>query len=220
MDIAWTEPSDEDEEPQHLSILDVLEVPYHERAFIDSDAIPTHSVSSSAQKPAAKRAKGNDLSIEQGRRTSNRPPLPVDSSGRTILPARLGNSVIRALGHVVHDRLRYHSERYIFPVGFECTREALSVKNPGKKTIWTSRILDGGESPLFRVFAADDPETIYSATSSSGAWSLIIKATVDTGRITNVVSGPDMYGLSNRSVTKSIQLLPGAELCQNYVRLE
>ena len=225
MQLDTSQLSDEEEWEEHiLHILDVLDVPFSERAVVEEDSRNprdrSHASREPASRPSAKRARQSEATADSGRRSSNRPPLPKDARGNTILPARLGNSVIQSLGRIVWDRPRYHTERYLFPVGYESTREALSVKHPNTKTTWTSRISDGGDTPLFEVFAADDPDTIYSGTSSSGAWQPAVKAMNDPARVTNVVSGPDMFGLSNRSVTKTLQELPNADKCANYVRLE
>jgi hypothetical protein len=107
---------------------------------------------------------------EKPSRVNTRPALPKDKFGKTILPYKMSNSVILALGDIVYDRPKYHTERHIFPVGFVSTRESFSVKHPGQKTRYTNKILDGGVAPLFEVYAADDPDKVYSANTSSGVW--------------------------------------------------
>lgn len=50
---------------------------------------------------------------------------------------------------VVSDRLDYHSEDLIFPVGFCSTRVYGSLKDPEKKCVYTCKILDGGTAPTY-----------------------------------------------------------------------
>lgn len=74
-------------------------------------------------------------------------------------------------GTVVHDRLGFHTERHIFPVGFTSRRTHYSMKEAGKKTQYTSTILDTGDGvPLFRVTPEDLPEECKESFSASGAW--------------------------------------------------
>lgn len=77
--------------------------------------------------------------------------LPKDASGRTILPALLGNLTVVSLGEVVYDRPKYWSARYIYPVGFETTRSYFSPLVIDTKTVYHNKILDGGDAPLFEV---------------------------------------------------------------------
>jgi len=43
------------------------------------------------------------------------------------------------------------SQRYIWPVGFESQKEYISMQDPKKRTIYTNRILDGGETPIVNI---------------------------------------------------------------------
>ena len=72
---------------------------------------------------------------------------------------------------MVHDRPGFHTERHIFPVGFTSRRTHYSMKEAGKKTQYTSTILDTGDGvPLFRVTPEDLPEEFKESFSASGAW--------------------------------------------------
>ena len=156
-------------------------------------------------------------------RASHRPPLPKDEQGNTILPVKLGNIEIAKLGTVVWDKPKYHSERYIFPVGFESNRTYFSLQTADERVLYISRILDGGDAPIFEVESCETGEK-WQASSTSGVWAQVMKRindfSADKGgvkRASGVVSGPDMFGLSNPSVVKSIQELPNANKCANYI---
>lgn len=44
--------------------------------------------------------------------------IPRDEDGNIKLPFQIGSLNILSLGSVVHDRPSFHSERYIWPVGY------------------------------------------------------------------------------------------------------
>jgi hypothetical protein len=75
-------------------------------------------------------------------------PIPLDVEGRPIMPINLGGLTITSLGKIITDRPGFHSERYIWPIGFESHRTFFSMYSPGTKCTYTCRILDGGEMPL------------------------------------------------------------------------
>lgn len=49
---------------------------------------------------------------------------------------------------VVFDRPAFHSERYIWPVGFQSMRSYPSMTDPTQRCFYSCRILDGGEAPI------------------------------------------------------------------------
>ncbi|CAG8577846.1 2237_t:CDS:2, partial [Paraglomus occultum] len=118
--------------------------------------------------------------------------------------------------NIVWDREAYHTNRYIFPVGFMSKKQYLSAVDVTKRTTYTSEILDGGDTPI--VTAADQPGRKFSASSSSGVWKKILDEINCQGVPSKThASGPEMLGLSHLGITKYIQELPGAEKCTKYV---
>jgi len=148
--------------------------------------------------------------------------LPRDKNNNLKLPVMVGKSnnevKIISIGKVIYDREAYHSQRYIWPVGFESQKEYISMQDPKKRTIYTNRILDGGETPIFEVTAEDLPGKVFQANSPSGAWKSVLNELSvrgNTGSKTHA-SGPDFFGLSDLGVTKVIQELPNADKCKRY----
>lgn len=72
--------------------------------------------------------------------------LPRDENGNLLLPCTIGKGAhevtILRLGQVIPDREGFHNARYIFPLGYTSRKEFPSPIVPGKKTWWTSTILD------------------------------------------------------------------------------
>ncbi|CAI2191277.1 4417_t:CDS:2, partial [Funneliformis geosporum] len=172
-------------------------------------------------------------------------PLPMNSDGTLKLPVTIGKGTnevtIYKIGDIVWDREAYHTNRYIFPVGFMSKKQYLSAVDVTRRTTYTSEILDGGDTPIvrelivydltmyispeinilflqFQVTAEDQPGRKFVASSSSGVWKKILDEINVQGVPSKThASGPEMLGLSHLGITKYIQELSGAEKCTKYV---
>ncbi|CAG8434473.1 7363_t:CDS:2 [Scutellospora calospora] len=129
--------------------------------------------------------------------------VPKDENGNFILPVEVGLHTVIKLGKIVYDR----------------DSPYLSMIDPDKNTIYTSRIEDGEDGPKFIVEAEDRPNQPITATSATGAWTPVIKQAniIRERKHSNAASGPDYFGLSQPTIRKMIQELPNAEHCKNYV---
>ncbi|GAA5821974.1 hypothetical protein JCM11251_004805 [Rhodosporidiobolus azoricus] len=150
--------------------------------------------------------------------THNIPPIARNEDGSARLPINAGIAVIRQLG-IIDKRENYHTERYIFPIGYEASRRYPSMVNPVESTDYLSRIVDGGPSPRFELYPADQPGTVVSGTTPTAPWAQVLKAAnkVRNKAHSGGISGPEMYGLANNSVKALIQELPGAQGLAGYV---
>lgn len=74
-------------------------------------------------------------------------PIPLDSSGRPVFPIVLGGLTVYSLGEIITDRMLFHDECAIYPVGFCSTRVFASMKNPDQQCLYTCQIKDGGTGP-------------------------------------------------------------------------
>ncbi|PRQ74998.1 F/Y rich C-terminus-domain containing protein, partial [Rhodotorula toruloides] len=113
----------------------------------------------------------------------------------------------------------FHTERYIFPVGYESTRRYPSMIDPNAHADYTCRIVDGGNNmPLFEMYPSDQPGVVITSGTPTGAWTQVLKATmkIRNKQHSGSVSGPDYFGLSNNIVKALIQELPGADQCAGY----
>lgn len=77
--------------------------------------------------------------------------IPLDVHGRPIFPIALGDLTIYSLGEVVSDRIAYHTEDLIFPVGYCSTRVYANLRDPRTKSLYTCKILDGGPKPRYNI---------------------------------------------------------------------
>ena len=137
-----------------------------------------------------------------------------------MYPIRITDRVtIESLGEIVWERDSFHNERHIFPVGYKSSREFASRVDPNGRTYYDSEILDGGDTPLFRVTPRDAPHLRVERESASGVWVAIANAVnaIRGGQRSKVtVSGTEMYGLSHPLVSILIQELPGVERLRKF----
>lgn len=147
--------------------------------------------------------------------------IDFDASGNPILPINVkGVLSIESLGTINPDSA-FHSEKYIWPVGYRSKREYASALTPEGRTRYTCEILASpdGTAPLFRVSAEDDPTMVCEASSPSSAWKLVLervnKIRTDANKRASV-SGPEYFGYGHPKVAELIAKLPGAEACARY----
>lgn len=146
-------------------------------------------------------------------------PIPLDISGRPVFPIILGGPTVHSLGEVVSDRPGYHTQDYIFPVGFCSTRIYGSLRDPERKCVYTCKVMDGGMSPSFEIVADNELDAPLVAKSASECHSMLLR------HINNAVGydvvntkgrGPEFFGLSHPTIQNLIQSCPGTRKCTLY----
>lgn len=136
---------------------------------------------------------------------------------------------IENLGRIV-PRLAYHSDKYIWPVGFRAHRMYADYLDLSKKQKYLCEVLDGGEAgPVFRVTHLGDPQNPSTARTATAAWTAINERVVDARKREanddhvpgqRVPSGPELFGLAGSKAALLIEGLPGALECAKYVFTE
>ncbi|KAG6868256.1 hypothetical protein C0993_005747 [Termitomyces sp. T159_Od127] len=146
------------------------------------------------------------------------PMVPRDKRGNPMLPLNVGIMTVISLGEVCM-REHFHTERYIFPVGYEVTRRYLSTVDPNIEVVYHCTILDGGDGPKFQIVPSDVPGRPVIAGTATGAWSSIVKQAnaIRNRQHSNSVSGPDFFGLGQNTIKHLIQELPNADRLRDYV---
>ncbi|XP_008279897.1 transforming growth factor beta regulator 1 isoform X2 [Stegastes partitus] len=143
-------------------------------------------------------------------------PIPLDSSGRPVFPIVLGGLTVYSLGEIITDRMLFHDECAIYPVGFCSTRIFASMKNPDQQCLYTCQIKDGGAGPQFEIVPEEDPQNAIVASSALKCHSNLLKAiaSVSCKSVAPIVpSGADFFGFSHPTIQNLIQSCPGARKC-------
>lgn len=73
--------------------------------------------------------------------------ISVDAFGRAIYPINMANLSVFNLAETIVDCLGYHTDSWIYPVGYMATRMYSHMKDPEQKCTYTYKIVDGGEFP-------------------------------------------------------------------------
>ncbi|OZJ04424.1 hypothetical protein BZG36_02920 [Bifiguratus adelaidae] len=146
-------------------------------------------------------------------------PVKKDRLGQYVLPVELGSWTLLSLGDVVWDRDSFHNERYIYPVGYVVRKIYRSMVNPHSDTIYTCKILDGGEGPLFELNADDAPDETFRGPTPTTVWTIAVRRAfkIRNQDYPHNPVGPDFFGLRHHTIAMMIQELPGVERCKNYV---
>ncbi|KAF5317570.1 hypothetical protein D9619_013217 [Psilocybe cf. subviscida] len=171
--------------------------------------------SASADRPAKpKRLKAHTVTTK----SFSIPLVPRDKQNKPMLPLNVGIMTVISLGEVCM-RDHFHTERYIFPVGYEVTRRYLSTVDPSSEVVYHCTILDGGDGPKFQIIPSDRPDRPIIAGTATGAWSNIVKQAnaIRNRQHSNSVSGPDFFGLGQNTIKHLIQELPNADRLRDYV---
>ena len=169
------------------------------------------------KRPSSRSRRPSSLSSSAQARPKTLPKVATrDAQNRPILPLPIrGGITITSLGRIVTDRPLYHTSNTIYPVGFTSQRSYYSLKSPSSKVVWTSRIDDGGVSPLFVVSPADDPSSPVVNRTASGAWGEVIRKVhrlKGKGHLKVTQSGPMIFGVANSLVKQLVGEMEGAEV--------
>lgn len=97
--------------------------------------------------------------------------ISIDQNGRPIYPIIMGNLSIHDLGAIIVDRPGYHTENWIYPIGYVSTRIYANIKEPHRNCLYTCKIIDCGEYPRFEIIPESMPE--YAIAGPSGSFQIV-----------------------------------------------
>ncbi|XP_013415518.1 transforming growth factor beta regulator 1 [Lingula anatina] len=177
-------------------------------------------------KKEVKKKEVNSTEVTKGKSKKPKPPapkliqpIPSDSSGRPIFPIELGTLTVYSIGEVVCDRAGYHSNDYIYPVGFCTTRLYASLDDPLKQCIYTCKITDNGPKPKFEICPDDNPSVVFASDSASECHRMLLERIRRISGVDLVEAkgkGPDFFGFSHPTIQNLIQNCPGVKKCISY----
>lgn len=141
--------------------------------------------------------------------------IPLDVHGRPIFPIALGDLTIYSLGEVVSDRIAYHTEDLIFPVGYCSTRVYANLRDPRTKSLYTCKILDGGPKPKFEIVSDNDLDQPLVGCSPDECHSKLLAA-ISPVLSSIALKGADFFGISHPTIQNLIQSSPGTRKLAMY----
>ncbi|EAY04378.1 F/Y-rich N-terminus family protein [Trichomonas vaginalis G3] len=153
-----------------------------------------------------------------------RPPIIIEQPKNKFLtlskvtfPLKLSRqTMLVSLGEI---NPLYHTQRYIYPIGFKSKRVWKSASKPRTQVIWTSEILEINGKLTFRVSA--DDEKIYIGETPTHPWIKICRDACKANGLNELmmsVSGVEMFLLGNTTVLNLIEQMENVDKCTNYVK--
>ncbi|XP_043261048.1 transforming growth factor beta regulator 1 [Colletes gigas] len=141
--------------------------------------------------------------------------IPLDVHGRPIFPIALGDMTVYSLGEVVSDRIAYHTEDLIYPVGYCSTRVYANLRDVKTKSLYTCKILDGGQKPRFEIVSDNDLDQPLVGSSPDECHSKLLVAISPVLR-SITPKGADFFGISQPTIQNLIQSTPGTRKLAIY----
>eukprot|EP00808_Paulinella_micropora_P030558 g46593.t1 len=191
-----------------------------------SNASSSSSSSSTQQArvspPTSKRRRGDESKADSVNPVEKR----YGADGLPLMPVRVNDNLyVLHLGYIVYDRALYHTQHYIYPVGYKAACIQASTLDSTRQCLYVFDILDGGPAPLFKVTPADEPDSPVIANTPSRAWQGILQRiqNLDVGLIQSDVQLPPLLspgeyvtGLASRHVQSLLCQLPFASQCKFF----
>ena len=132
----------------------------------------------------------------------------------------IDNLVIQSLGEIQPKRLNFHTDRWIYPVGYTSIRIYGSMANPRVKSVYTCRIADVGGNPRFEMSSEADPEVMIVGPSPQFCLTTLLnhmRDTHDLPQLNNVTPDGDwFFGLAHPVVMSLMEGVPNFNACSKF----
>ena len=139
---------------------------------------------------------------------------------------RIGSLVFLSVGQLLpHQLHNFVTRNHIYPIGFKTIRFYWSIAEVNKRSAYTCSIADVDNKPEFRITVNEgkENETSYTDGSAKGVWMQVLDAVDKLRREHGLVrvfpgylTGEDLFGLTEPSVVKVLESLPGIESLNSY----
>ncbi|XP_028896921.1 histone-lysine N-methyltransferase trr [Zeugodacus cucurbitae] len=138
---------------------------------------------------------------------------------------RVGTLIFLNIGQLLPHQLEaFHTIDHIYPVGYKVIRFYWSMKKPNRRCRYVCSINETAGRPEFRIQVQEPGSEIELRDSSPNAvWKQILTPIASMRKNNKIVqlfpqfiSGEDLFGLTEPSVVRIIESLPGIETLTNY----
>jgi len=139
---------------------------------------------------------------------------------------RVGNLIFHELGQIPLDMLgQFSAEDFVYPIGFETTSIYWDYTTSRKRRYYTCSIYERFRTPRFKVKVhSNGSEGIqYTGCTAKGAWEEIvcnIKKLREKESLLKIfpefLCGEDLFGLSESTIQRIIESLPGIHTISSY----
>ncbi|XP_045521362.1 histone-lysine N-methyltransferase 2C-like isoform X11 [Pieris brassicae] len=140
---------------------------------------------------------------------------------------RVGGLIFLSPGHLLpHQLAAFHTPNYIYPIGYKIVRFFWSMNRANSRCRYVCWISEEEGRPKFHVRVQDDSRHEMCAPTPRAAWAKVLDtvAALREGRNEdgvlklwpNYVTGEDLFGLTEPSVVRVLESLPGIETLTDY----
>ncbi|CAD7079630.1 unnamed protein product [Hermetia illucens] len=145
--------------------------------------------------------------------------ISVDSHGNPVYPVHMGNLTIHSIGEIVPDNPNFHTENWIYPVGYMATRVYSHPKEPERKCTFTCKILDNSGIPQFQIIPDSDFDHVFFGETANVCHLALLETIVRASDVKNLPLGAQgelFFGLGNSTVISLLQANPNMRRCANF----
>lgn len=146
--------------------------------------------------------------------------IELDSHGFPILPFTVDGFTVYSLGHIVYQKSGYHTNEYIYPVGYHISRVYGHFKHPERKCTYYCKVFENGEFPRFEITAHESEGKCRIPGPSPDYCHTTLLQFINNANAARAVDirpqGESFFGLSNPTIAGFIQRLPNADKCNHF----
>lgn len=145
--------------------------------------------------------------------------VPYDAQGKPIFPINLGGFVLHALGEIHAENTNFHTENWIYPVGYLATRIYSHPKEPERKCVFTCKILNNMGVPQFQIIPDAEFDHVFFGESANICHLGLLETIVRVSDVANLplrAQGERFFGLGNPTVMSLLQAQPNFKKLQNF----
>ncbi|XP_017124049.1 transforming growth factor beta regulator 1-like [Drosophila elegans] len=139
---------------------------------------------------------------------------------KPMFPMNLNNVLLHSLGEIVSVNSNFHTESWIYPVGYVATRIYAHPKDPRKKCVFTCKILNNAGIPQFQIIPDNDLDGVFFGESANTCHLDLLNSIQRSPsvklKIPFDVQGEVFFGLSNQKTQSLLMMDPGFHQCTNF----
>lgn len=132
----------------------------------------------------------------------------------------IDNLIIQSLGEIQVERPSFHTDRWIYPVGFKTNRIYGSMANPFIKSVYTCAITEVAGNPRFEMSSEADPEVMIVGPSPQFCHTTLLRYLQDTHGLDQLATvEPDgnwFFGLGHPLVMSLMQGMANFGACLKF----
>jgi len=159
-------------------------------------------------------------------RDENRQIASVMATGMETHHLRVGSLTFLSVGQLLPHQLRnFHTEDYIYPVGYKIQRYYWSMHNANKRCSYFCSIEDKDNKPEF-VIEMNEPgydAEVFRGDTCLEVWMKVLTRVEKVRKEANCtkvfpdfINGEDLFGFQEINVVKVLESLPGVESMTDY----